>query len=293
MDWTAEASRHCSAEGYLMLDSAFEIAAGSVSGRDHRSSLRNNHDAFYWEAHPGVLVAVVCDGCGSGEHSEVGAKLGARIAVRQVLRWFGTSPKAFAKEKIADHGLPMVARSVLSQIGLLADQMAGSFSQVVSEYFLFTIVGVIVTQEDAIVFGAGDGLIIMNGGVVILGDGKNRPSYLAYGLVETESPIDPEFKVVAYEKQSDLRSILLATDGVRDLINSSEKKIPGKDEKVGSIEQFWTNDAFFKNQFGIQRRLGLINRTVSKADYEKKVIHEEHGHLPDDTTILVIRRRKS
>ncbi len=292
MDGKTEAAGHRPQEARLNLDQTFEIAGGSVAGRDHRASMLNSHDAYYWEAHPGVIVAVVCDGCGSGGHSEVGAKLGARMVVRQVLRWFGSDPKAFTRDRIADRGLPLVRRSVLSQIQLLADQMAGSFSEVVSDYFLFTVVGAIITPEDCFVFGAGDGVVVVNDALMLLGDDKNKPPYLAYSLIETETSIEPKFEVFIQDRQSNVRTILLGTDGVLDFIKAVSKTIPGKDEQIGSIDQFWKNDLFFKNSFGIQRRLALVNRTVTKADYEKKVVHEEHGHLSDDTTILVIRRRK-
>src|SRR4051794_26892607 len=64
----------------------FEVAAGSVPGRDHlgRGNLlagRNNQDAYAWSCSEAGLVAVVCDGCGGGRHSEVGAQLGARLLV--------------------------------------------------------------------------------------------------------------------------------------------------------------------------------------------------------------------
>lgn len=275
----------------MTLNTQFEIAAGSVSGRDHRTALKNSHDAYYWEATPGILVAVVCDGCGSGEHSEVGAKLGARLVAKQVMRWFSNDPKKFTLLGI-EHGLIQVRRSVLAQIQVLADQMSGSFSETVGEFFLFTIVGAIITSDDAITFGAGDGVVVVNGSPMTLGSGNNRPEYLSYGLVETDNNVTPFLKKFTWNKTGDVNSILLGTDGVRDLTKAAEKAIPGKEEKVGPLEQFWRDDKYFKNPFSIQRRLALANRTTHRIDYEKKVAVEEHGHLPDDTTVLVIRRKE-
>ncbi len=54
----------------------FQIAAGSVTGQRHLAARRNNQDAFAWWSGRDGLVAVVCDGCSGGAHSEVGAKLG-------------------------------------------------------------------------------------------------------------------------------------------------------------------------------------------------------------------------
>src|SRR5262245_8137740 len=69
---------------------ALEIAGGSIAGQMHLAAGRNNQDAYCWEASPGGLVAVVCDGCGSGPHSEVGALIGARLVVRAVSRLRGS-----------------------------------------------------------------------------------------------------------------------------------------------------------------------------------------------------------
>src|SRR5439155_16598404 len=60
----------------------FQLAGATVAGRLHHVSGRNNQDAFAWAQSPGGLVAVVCDGCGSAPHSEVGAQLGARLVAK-------------------------------------------------------------------------------------------------------------------------------------------------------------------------------------------------------------------
>lgn len=277
----------------MNLSSVFELAGGMIAGRDHTTTQKNSHDAYHMVAQPGILVAVVCDGCGSGEHSEVGAKLGARIVAAQVLRYFHNDPSAFRVGQI-DRGLMQVRRSTLSQIQLLADGMGESFSKSIGEYFLFTILGVIVTYDHAFVFGAGDGVVVLNEVVSILAPSEgNMPDYLSYGLVETEKKgLVPILRVVADTPTSKLESLLIGTDGVKDLIAAAEKVIPGKTEKVGPISQFWTDDKVFKNSFTIHRRLNLINRTVPQVDYERKVVNEEHGHLPDDTTLVALRRRK-
>src|SRR4029077_18735354 len=142
--------------------------------------------------------------------------------------------------------------------------MGGSFSSSVGEYFLFTILGFIMTYDHAFVFGAGDGVFALNGAMTVLTPHEgNAPEYLAYGLVETDrkGPA-PMLKVVGDISISKLESILIGTDGVKDLIDAAEKKIPGKTDKVGSISQFWQDDRIFRNPFTIHRRLNLINRTV-------------------------------
>jgi len=58
----------------------FEIAGGSIAGRDHRQGVpRNRQDDFCIHASPNVVTAVVSDGCGKGSRSEVGASLAVRL----------------------------------------------------------------------------------------------------------------------------------------------------------------------------------------------------------------------
>lgn len=271
----------------------FQMAGGTIPGRDHTTTQKNSHDAYHMVQTAGLGIAVVCDGCGSGENSEVGAKLGARIVAAQIMRYFNNDPSAFRLGQI-DRGLMQVRRSVLSQIQLLADSMGPSYSQAIGEYFLFTVLGAIVTHDHTFVFGAGDGVMVLNETLTTLAPSEgNSPEYLSYGLVETEKKgLVPLLQVFGDVATGKLESLLIGTDGVGDLAKAVDKRIPGKDEKVGPISQFWKDDRFFKNSFAIHRRLNLINRSTSTVDYEKKVVNEEHGHLPDDTTLVVVRRKR-
>lgn len=268
----------------------FEIAGGSVAGRDHRDALKNCHDAYHFEVHPDIVAAVVCDGCGSGEHSEVGAKLGARILVRQVLRWFHDSPESGAAG--IERSLVRIRRSVLAQIQLLADQMSGGFTATVEQYFLFTVIGLVMTRDHAFVFRCGDGLVHVNDTALTLTSADNKPDYLSYGLVEGSISQGSAFSVVSTEKTAAIRSVLIGTDGACALAAAQDRKIAGREEKVGPISQFWREDAHFKNPFSIRRRLNVINRDSRRIDYERKTAHEEHGPLLDDTTVVAVRRRK-
>ena len=86
---------------------------------------------------------------------------------------------------------------------------------------------------------------------------------------------------------------MIGTDGVFDLENSEERKIPGKEDLVGPISQFWQDKRYYNNPDMIRRSLSLINRCVTRIpkgeDGSLKIQHE-NGLLPDDTTIVAIRR---
>lgn len=268
----------------------FDLAAGSVAGREHRASLRNGHDAFSMAATNGLLAAVVCDGCGSGEHSEVGAKLGARMVVCEILRYWNMDERCFREGQI-DRGLTNVRRSLLGQMQNLGIAMGGSYSRNVSEYFLFTVMGIVVTHDHAFVFGCGDGVFAVNGKATVISAPGNAPEYLGYSLVENERKLAPIFTIHAVMPAKDLQTALVATDGLLAFMEASEKRVPGQEEAVGPISQFWEQDRYFSNPFSIQRRLNLVNRSVQHVDYEEKRLVEEHGHLADDTTLAVLRRK--
>lgn len=142
----------------------YEVAAGSVPGRAHAFGGRNNQDAFHWAQDDRGLAAVVCDGCGSGSRSEIGAFLGARIVVESVLR------------HAPDWDLVRV--DVLARLECLA-RLA---HLEVEHSLLFTIVGAHVTDEGATVFAAGDGVVRFGTERIVLGP-YDAPPYLAYGTV--------------------------------------------------------------------------------------------------------------
>jgi serine/threonine protein phosphatase PrpC len=63
---------------------SLEYAIGSIIGRNHVLAGKNNQDAYRIVSNEKFIIAVVCDGCGSGKHSEVGAKLGARLVINAI-----------------------------------------------------------------------------------------------------------------------------------------------------------------------------------------------------------------
>lgn len=267
------------------------IIGGSIPGTDHtkpgQPGWTNNHDAFTWRSlRNGGFVAVVCDGCGSGKHSEVGSHLGANLFAQTITD---------EVEKMHNKGCPLamiafgrIQQIVLGYFSTLAKAMGGSFSQTINDYFLFTIVGAIVTPEEYCVFSLGDGVFILNGDIYSLGPfPNNSPPYLMYNLVGS-SLLDTNSAIISLQMQvrgptRDLNWLLVGTDGVMDLINAKEKMIPGRKETVGGIEQF-LSESCMKNPDGVRRRLSVINREIVEAGRAIK-----GGLLPDDTTFVIVQ----
>ncbi|WP_026103211.1 protein phosphatase 2C domain-containing protein [Pseudanabaena sp. PCC 6802] len=267
------------------MQALFEVASGSIAGNHHRSVGKNNQDAYFCTSTEKATIAVVCDGCGSGEHSEVGAKLGARLAVEAIVNNLCDRVDAEFWEKIK--------LDLLGQLRDLAKSLGGrdrNTDRVVNNYLLFTIVGAIVTPMETVTFSLGDGLIAVNGKIDPIGPfPDNAPPYLAYGLY---CPDAIGFQICDRLPTEEVRSILIGTDGVEDFSAAESMNLPGKQEKVGEISQFWLEDRYFANQDAIRRKLSRMNREATKIDWQGRRSIKAVGLLPDDTTLIAIRKRK-
>ncbi|XXX80310.1 protein phosphatase 2C domain-containing protein [Sorangium sp. So ce134] len=267
----------------------FEVAGGTVTGTDHLAVGRPNQDAYAFRAEGGCLAAVVCDGCGSGARSEVGAALGARLVTDQVLGALRRGGDLESPETWEE-----VRRGALAPLRAVAGGMGGSLAEVVSTYFLFTVVGLAVSGDRACAFSLGDGLIALGDELLRLGPfPRNEPPYLAYGLLDRPPGGEaPRFTVHRALPSSALQTALLGTDGAIDLLESS-RRIPGGGGEVGPLSSFWEDDRYFRNPDAVRRRLALINRSVARPVWKEERIEREGGLLRDDTTLVVARRARS
>lgn len=272
----------------------FDIAAGGVAGRDHRKGIpRNYQDAYAVQSSPRGTVIVVADGCGSSKHSEYGAKkavthLGTTM---QRLLSYGTKPM--------HPGFFEAAREeLLTDIRDDARKMGSSLSTVINDYFLFTLVGSVITPEMTTFFSIGDGVIVINDKVIVLDSGsENKPSYLAYAITGSsltdDDPSRLDFQILCNVPTSELSYFLVGSDGLVDLTNKSHRRLPGgnENELVGPLSQFWDDGRHFatNNSSSVTTRLNLMARDQYRnSPTGRKVL--EGGLLADDTTLVVGRR---
>lgn len=277
-----------------------EFTSGSIIGRDHLYSGTGrrkvlvgkcNQDAHIVYATDDYLLALVLDGCGSGAHSEVGSNEAAALLIQ-----------AFAKYLIyhvpGEDMFERVLQDVLAEIRVRANGMGPSLSRAISDYYLFTVVGVYLDRSHTVIFSLGDGVFFLNGEMTDIGPFPgNAPPYMAYGITEspltTEHPELLEFQIHSQIATEELQTLLIGTDGVLHMVAAENKFIPGRAEIVGPVSQFWTNNIYFENAFALQRRLNLINRDHVDVNWKDQKIYEEAGRLKDDTTMVVIRRKES
>lgn len=294
------------------MKTTFAFASGTVQGRDHRLQGRNNQDAFFLLEREDVTVAIVCDGCSSGAHSEIGARLGAEYAARLIANVAVGDYQL--SEADPDAGFPMrksitpkppyfkpwyVSNELATEINRpipyssMPRDIDPAFRSFVMEHLLFTIVGVAITSEMATFFALGDGVIVVNGEVTTLGPFKdNAPPYLGYRLLSPHSRKHPDIQVVREIPMAELNSFVIGTDGVTHLIDAAEKTVPGKTELIGPLSRLWTEDRFFKNRDMVRRYLTLANQDATTIDWESRTVTKDPGRLSDDTTLIVGRRKE-
>jgi hypothetical protein len=231
----------------------FEIAGGTVAGRHHASAGHNNQDAFAWRSGGAGLAAVVCDGCSSERHSEIGARLGAELLSTGILRALqrGTGIPGAIEEGLT---------GLLDRIGALAEAM-GDRREAIVRCFLFTSVGLVLADGCAWSFALGDGLVAVDGRPEILGPFPgNQPPYLGYALLR-EAGL-PATQGLRLQRHDALTSAVLGTDGALPLLDA-----------MGAL---FADDLVFRNPDMVRRRLTVLAR---------------ERRLDDDATLILVRRK--
>ena len=278
----------------------FQFASGSVPGRHHLGHHPNlvglnNQDSMGMRVTDDYAILVVSDGCGAGDHSEVGSNILTRItlnAFEMLLRTpFGCDPFSGMWCGIAFNEIRDRLRSVASVI--CDRETFSSRDFFYRQHFLATLMVAVVTPKETAVLSIGDGVYAVNGDVTELDPGAgNMPAYIAYGLMaDIQAPLGSHnFTVLECLPTCNVDSLLIGTDGIGDLIAKENEHLPGNpSKKAGPLSWFWSTKAF-KTSVRVHQRLRLINREVAR-ERPGGGIEIHRGLLPDDTTLISMRRR--
>jgi len=261
-----------------MNTSKFVVAGGSILGSDHLYKKKNCQDAYRIYQGDDFVLALVADGCSNQAKSEVGANL--------LLFWLEqeiVSKLCGKRDSLADPDrfLHWLTVQLQSQMNVL---VRGN-SQQLLEYFSSTVLGILILKEKTYIFGCGDGCFAINGVLTIKEplDG-NVPPYLVYGLLDQRSLNVPMqdwaltlFSIVDTET---VETMLLGTDGAQILL-----------EHI-SLDELLSNEVLFSNPYAIGKLLFRTNRDTSHIDWEQRKTVTQKGPLDDDTTIVLIQRKK-
>lgn len=272
----------------------FMVAGGSVPGTDHTRpgtpGWTNNHDAFAWHSDEDILVAAVCDGCGSTPHPEVGAKLASRMALKIIT----THIRVGLWEENPEIALKMLQGEMVANLRVIAHMLADrEFESVVAnDHFLFTLLLIVMTEKTTRIITFGDGVFVLNGVTrIVVPAVGNAPPYIGQGLVPGAMPERYlHFTLQTSVPTKEVESVLIGTDGANDLMDLQDHSLPGKHIPVGEFSQFWTENRYVENPDSIRRHLALANlETIDESGERPRI---KKGLLHDDTTVVVVRRMK-
>lgn len=220
--------------------------AASLIGREHVRLGRNNQDGWAVAARGDVVVGVVADGCSSQPRSEVGAQLGARFLANWLIHSNDGEVRGLAQR--ATDALTAWLYRAASDL----DAAPESLSTTLDTYFLFTFLCAVKTNATTLVFGIGDGAILVDGALVRLDAGpENAPPYCAYRLSPSGHRPEPALHFLGEAKQ-----VAIMTDGFDPLL----VREPGK------LSAFLDEPALWKNPLTLQRRLNVLGETEKLAD---------------------------
>lgn len=263
------------------MNRSFDMTAASVPGYLHVRGHRNNQDGYAVAADDQALVAFVCDGCGSTVHAEVGAKLGARFLAHRglALLYQDGIVRDLSTEMARSVFLEELRQAAIAFMRGILDELGNDGRDDVLDYFLFTIVGAIVTPQVTIVATIGDGVFEVNGAYTEIGQ-DNQPTYLAYDLIDPQPgeilPGPRTFSERLAIPTEELKTLLIGSDGAAAIERHGRTPLP--DGAVpGGLVQFH-EPRYQRMRFATLKRLtvlGLLNRRGS-----------------DDTTLVAITRKE-
>ena len=251
-----------------------EIAAGSVAGWVHRRVGRPNQDAARVVRTPAGVAIAVCDGCGSGSRSELGATVGARLwtqVVAERLRDGGPiTPGDFAA----------MAAIVLERLAVVAAAMGGDLAEVTREHLLFTSLVAAITDDQVAVAAVGDGVVALGDVIHVLGPfADNAPPYL------TEAWFGPPRALATWTRaRADIGRLVLATDGAVPLVTPPAGRMAGP-----TLDELAALDAIYANPYALERRLRLLADDGLDIDWDAHRTHRRAALLDDDTTAVLVR----
>jgi hypothetical protein len=277
----------------------FSIAGGSVPGTDHtkpgQPGWTNNHDAYAFYRGADFLVGVVCDGCGSAPHSEVGAYIGAQLATKSLARAFES--RVVITEASALALLHQLERDLVQRISALGRSLdLRDTLRSLGEAFHFTLVGFAMEEKGTMLFSFGDGVVALNGEASVLGPFPgNAPPYIAYRAGGTNYDLQLLGFNYSLVPTGKVQSLMVGTDGVEHFMAAEKSLLPGHTEPLGPVSQFWTDKKFVQNPDAIRRRLSMANKdTIAyETDADGRLQGApriQKGLLQDDTTLVVVQR---
>lgn len=265
-----------------MFTDIFSLDAASVPGRTHRRSLKSNTDAIVI----GEESAVICTGLDAAPYGEFGARLIGELLVN-----------ALESDRLIDRNQPLLIPAddprlqpdplflhafnlVIAHLRVLTDYLCrdGNRDGFVREHFQVSLVGMFIDLYEMRIFSIGPSTVFVNEKRSAIPSTHPTPmTSIADALLDI--PTLPSnalcFNVVKLSSP-DVKSFLLGSQGMEEVIQHERSQIPGTKEVVGPIRQFWTPNKSRPTQNLKQRLVTITQETPTLP-----------GLIEHDTSILV------
>lgn len=247
------------------VDATLELAVGSVAGWGHRRAGRPNQDAArVVRVGDGAAIAV-CDGCGSGRRSELGATLGARLWTEAL------AARLRDGARLDDAALAAVADEVLGGLAPVAAALGGELAEATREHLLFTSVVAAISDDEVTVAAVGDGVVALGDEVHVLGPfADNAPPYLTEAWFGA-----PRALAIWRRPRAACARLVLATDGAVPLIDE--------------LDALAALEVIYRNPVALERRLRLLADERVDVDWDAHRVTRQRARLDDDTTAVFAR----
>ena len=272
----------------MRLQTPHWTVSGAVkAGHYHLYKGANCQDAmgFYAETigEHEFLCGVVSDGCGEGEHSEVGSQMLVSFVLSEIRRIRSNVLFTPANRQALTDVVQQLFHSIVRFIDLHLHlscpiETNAEIAAYVKEYWLATLVGFIMDEKEGIVFYCGDGEFCING-VPNFIDQQNTPHYIAYACLRdpqsvgvTPDFIPREFTIVPFDVPT-TNIIRISSDGFS--TKNESRFAVALEREPGLPASLWGHESGHKGEVGLKKWLN------SRSD---------RGYFDDDCAIVVAER---
>jgi hypothetical protein len=252
------------------------VSAAVKVGHHHLYKGANCQDAADFFASDEIICGIGCDGCGSGDYSEVGARMLCNFALSEVSR---LHRMGFTSDEIVTTLFGSLTRFVDMQVHLACPiETPQQIAYYVKHHWLATMMGFIIPREGSgIIFHCGDGIYACDDYHHEL-DQQNVPHYLAYHCLRDPGSVGvgPDVIPMAFETLSfdaNTKRVMVASDGFS---HHNEHKLSLSMQKHSEL-----TPVLFNQQWGKTGQFGLKKWMNSRSD---------RGYFEDDCSIITAER---
>lgn len=265
---------------------SWSVTCGVKTGHYHLYKGANCQDAAVIAALPEyagrkeIAIGIGCDGCGEGQHSEMGALALANFALTECLKYHlcFRSPR-----EMLQHLFPAIIRFIDTNVSWNgphfsdATMDAAHIAEFIKHYWLATMMGFILTEEEGVLFWCGDGTYAIDDDRTTYIDQENAPHYIAYNCLYmpervgvTKADIPGQFSWMDITPQ---KRVMIASDGFA---------AHNEDKLVAARHKEELSDSLEGQQWGKRGQFGLKKWMNARSD---------RGYFDDDCFIITAERQ--